>query len=519
MFEDLLFTFSLGQASATVAAALMLWTLYGIVYRLYLSPIAHFPGPWYAAATMWYEFYWDVIKRGRYEWKIVEFHERYGPIVRINPYELHISDPNYYEELYVTAAKRKTDKFWLGVRPFGGYDAHFATFDHNLHRMRRGALGSFFSKQNIQTLEPSLQATVDKLCTRFEESRSKSEAVKIIPAYAALTADIITGYCFSKPDGFLTRPNYAQDLVDTFNDLKETTHVNSHFGFVVPLMEKLPPWVVQYINPRMQPIVSMNNAWRRRIAAIISQRYGGTISKDCKSIFDAILDSDMPESEKSIDRLRQEAQTVLAGGFISTSKLLTVATFHLLSDPAIRVRLMSELHSAIPDPSHPPPLVELEKLPYLNAVVLESLRMSPAMSHRAQRISPEKDIHYKQWLIPAGTPVGMTTLMLHNDSSIFPSPYTFSPERWLPLETTGKSLEKYLFAWSRGSRNCLGINLATAEIYLGLAAIFRRFGEDMRIVDTVRGRDIDITSDLIIPGQRRDTKGVTVQFGVGAGKE
>ena len=78
MFEDLLFTFSLGQASATVAAALMLWTLYGIVYRLYLSPIAHFPGPWYAAATMWYEFYWDVIKRGRYEWKIVEFHERYG---------------------------------------------------------------------------------------------------------------------------------------------------------------------------------------------------------------------------------------------------------------------------------------------------------------------------------------------------------------------------------------------------------------------------------------------------------
>ena len=49
-----------------------------IVYRLFLSPLAKFPGPTLAAATLWYEYYYDVVKRGRYTWKIAELHAQYG---------------------------------------------------------------------------------------------------------------------------------------------------------------------------------------------------------------------------------------------------------------------------------------------------------------------------------------------------------------------------------------------------------------------------------------------------------
>ena len=48
-----------------------------IIYRLYFSPLAKFPGPKVAAATLWYEFYYDVVKRGRYTWKIAELHAQY----------------------------------------------------------------------------------------------------------------------------------------------------------------------------------------------------------------------------------------------------------------------------------------------------------------------------------------------------------------------------------------------------------------------------------------------------------
>lgn len=47
-------------------------------YRLVLSPLARFPGPRLAALTLWYEFWYDVVQRGQYTFKIKEMHERYG---------------------------------------------------------------------------------------------------------------------------------------------------------------------------------------------------------------------------------------------------------------------------------------------------------------------------------------------------------------------------------------------------------------------------------------------------------
>jgi len=48
------------------------------VYSVYFGPLAKFPGPKLAAATLWYEFYYDVILKGRYIFKIKELHKEYG---------------------------------------------------------------------------------------------------------------------------------------------------------------------------------------------------------------------------------------------------------------------------------------------------------------------------------------------------------------------------------------------------------------------------------------------------------
>lgn len=65
-----LFLLMLGAFAAYVAA--------GAIYRLYISPLAKFPGPKIAALTYWHEFHYDLVKGGRFQGRIAEMHEQYG---------------------------------------------------------------------------------------------------------------------------------------------------------------------------------------------------------------------------------------------------------------------------------------------------------------------------------------------------------------------------------------------------------------------------------------------------------
>jgi len=105
-------------------SSVVVYCTFGALYRLYFHPLAEFPGPWLAKVTGWDEFYHDIICRGEFIWHIQKLHDQYGeldqdnasviilnsdvgPIVRITPNELHIRDPEYYEEIYAAAAKKK----------------------------------------------------------------------------------------------------------------------------------------------------------------------------------------------------------------------------------------------------------------------------------------------------------------------------------------------------------------------------------------------------------------------------
>lgn len=77
VLEDRLAT--LVKAAWTLTGVvLFVYVVGGVFYRLYLSPLAKFPGPKLAAATLWYEFYYDNILKGQYTFKIMDLHKKYG---------------------------------------------------------------------------------------------------------------------------------------------------------------------------------------------------------------------------------------------------------------------------------------------------------------------------------------------------------------------------------------------------------------------------------------------------------
>jgi cytochrome P450 len=227
-----------------------------------------------------------------------------------------------------------------------------------------------------------------------------------------------------------------------------------------------------------------------------------------KTIFHELINGDLPPEEKTLPRLVDEGQTMIAAGQETSSFFLKQTTYHVLANPTIHQRLVDELCSAIPDASQIPPLAKLESLPYLHGVIQEGHRFSNGVVGRLQRISPDKPLQYQSWVIPAGTPVSMTSLMQHADPKAFPEPDKFNPERWL-ADSPIRANEKYLVPFSKGTRQCLGINLATAEIYLTIATIFRRF--NMELYETT-ARDAEIAHDFFIPHGHKDSKGVRVIF-------
>lgn len=67
-----------GHPILTATSACVLYVIGLVVYRLWLSPLSKFPGPKLAAATLWYEFYYDAICHGKYTFEIMKMHKKYG---------------------------------------------------------------------------------------------------------------------------------------------------------------------------------------------------------------------------------------------------------------------------------------------------------------------------------------------------------------------------------------------------------------------------------------------------------
>ena len=240
------------------------------------------------------------------------------------------------------------------------------------------------------------------------------------------------------------------------------------------------------------------------------------------TIFLEILNSGLPEPEKSVRRLRDEAVIVAGAGTLTTSWALTVAVYHLLASPRILSKLKKELQMVIPDPNISTPLPVLEQLSYLTAVIQEALRLSYGVSSRLQRVCPDKPLFFtdpdnnKEWTIPPNTPVSMTSTLIHHDESIFPDSHSFIPERWIG----NPSLQRYLVSFSKGSRQCIGINLAYAEMYLCLAKVFRKFGslgvrnegdEGWLELWETGLEDVEIVADGFVPLVKIESKGVRVK--------
>ena len=178
-----------------------------------------------------------------------------GPIIRISPYEIHINDPEYIDEVY-PGPGRRTEKYDWAMKMFGLKYSFFATLNHELHRLRRSNFAHYFSKASLVRLEPGIQAMVDKFVFRLHQCQGTGRVINLLDLYACLTGDIIGQYAYARPFGFLDDEDFAPYWHKLMMDVSMNGHVAKQFGWIVPLMKSMPDWLVMKMNPLMMTFIN-----------------------------------------------------------------------------------------------------------------------------------------------------------------------------------------------------------------------------------------------------------------------
>ncbi|KAJ8133061.1 hypothetical protein O1611_g559 [Lasiodiplodia mahajangana] len=466
-----------------------------VIYRIYFHSLAQFPGPKLAAATELYEMYFDLLQGPG------------GPIVRINPNELHVEDSAWFSTLYVNSGSGIRDKYPPAAAMLGTPGGGFGTVSHKTHQKRRGAISPCFSKSAVAASESMIYDHVDKLIGCIDKQILLEGSAELRVIYLALTTDILMEHCFGEStcSNLIENNDKAREWSRVTTTVVDLTNIGKRIGWMIPYAMKCPLRMLTMISPSVAKVLKLRHdleAQADLASRIYSKHKGGEVDIDeasCvqerKMLFQNILSSkSLPDADKSPGRMSQEAFEVIMAGVETTSRSLTAATYYVLSKPeSVLLRLQEELRDAVPEPDSRIPLKQLETLPWLTAVIKEALRVVGVTTARMPLISPRSPLLYKDWVLPPGTAVSMTVRDLLIDSDVFDAPLEFRPERWLPTNPELQQLNRNWQPFSRGSRMCVGMNLAMAQLYITIASVFRR--RNFGLYDTIWARDIQIIDD------------------------
>ncbi|CDO33631.1 cytochrome P450 [Mycolicibacterium porcinum] len=206
--------------------------------------------------------------------------------------------------------------------------------------------------------------------------------------------------------------------------------------------------------------------WRRfsqrrtELDALLSQqialrRRTGTAGHD--DVLSVLL-SDDQAGDRSDDEVLQQLRTLLVSGHETSATTLAWALFHIHDDDVVRARVLAELAGS-------PPPEDMPKLPYLSAVISETLRMHPTVSIVVRQLKSTTEA----WQIPraAGDVIGVSLPALHADPVVWPNPGRFDPDRFLVRKPTPAEYSPFGY----GHRRCPGAAFASLELSIVLGTL------------------------------------------------
>ncbi|KAI0854016.1 putative cytochrome P450 [Daldinia vernicosa] len=432
----------------------------GYTYTILSNPLARLPGPWY---TLWTEtiLKYNVVRGQRPQW-VHSLHEKYGTVVRITPKEVSIQDPNAVQQMYQIKGEFLKSQFYEVFLP--GNKNVFSTTDVNYHRRHRKLLASEISESGLAVHRPTVDDKVRMAIEGMAEEMEKRGATDVYRWSLYMATDVIGELSF----GSSFRMLESREETQYTRDLKLIAFaggLRSTFPFLMKVTKYVP-----------LPVLSIGTQIRERIRVYATQalsRHYKIVEEQGRNAKPTLLSKlyRATEDDKDMlpfDELREDAMAYIAAGSDTTTNTLTYLIWTLCKHPDIKAKLLAELNT-LPDGFTD---LDLKKLPYLDHVIQETLRLHSAAPSGLPRVVPQGGATLAGHFIPGGYTVSAQAYSMHRNPAVYPEPLKFDPSRW---ENPTRAMKDAFVPFGGGSRICLGLHLAKMELRLATARLFTRF--------------------------------------------
>ncbi|KAK4461500.1 cytochrome P450 [Cladorrhinum samala] len=468
---NLVGSISPGWGLAVLSGTFLAYLLLRGIYYAFFHPLSKIAGPkLYAASDIPYLYH---IVRGNWPQKLKELHDRYGPVVRTTNNDVSFTTPGAWKTIYGhrAAGQETFQKDRKGYRPTVSGHPNIIIANDADHRRQRRLLTHAFSDKALRGQEDIMKRYVDLLIAKLHErARTATPVVDIVKWYNFTTFDLIGDLAFGQPFGCLESGGYHPWVAMIFESIK--------LGSLSTVILRH-PWLKPLARLFISRKLVRNQDNHRELTTQTAKRRleSGNLTREDFISYILRYNDEKGMSEWEII---ENSSILIIAGSETTATQLSGTTFWLLTrgnEDKYR-RLVDEIRGRF-EREEDITLISVQGLEYMNACFEESFRMYPPVPIALPRLTPDKGEVIEGYYIPRKVGVGVPQWASYQTERNFKNHDKFVPERWLGDPEYENDVRAILQPFSTGPRNCIGRNLAYAEMRLILARLFWNFDLEM----------------------------------------
>ncbi|RVX71306.1 hypothetical protein B0A52_04880 [Exophiala mesophila] len=388
----------INSPSALLAVATV-FTAAFVTYRLFFGPLSKIPGPWITAITGYYVMYQEF-KGDRTVW-LDGLHVKYGPVVRVSPAEVSFNSVEALKEIYGIKSQYSKSHFYDMFVYYNERNT-FTSLDRASHTASKRLVADRYAKTYVMqdTVAQKIQRHASAFLTQVQKSPFDVDVYTWLHYYAL---DCITNHLYGQRGTKTLSESEHRGLVYDLSGVKHRTRLYMIYYFNALMAIK------EWVRATLRKLEGNSAEFHVRGSQL--NDYGkksvegfrtDEIEKDKVSTCSKLLQV-VPDNE---NRIAAECMDHLVAGVDTTGDAMCITMWRISTPEYVHIqdRLLEELKGieyAFDPATGTASIAELDKLPYLDAVLHEGLRWRPPVPMTLFRVVPPGGATIDGFKIPA----------------------------------------------------------------------------------------------------------------------